>query len=41
MMGFLTKESKDYSKGILVLAACMIGVAVTVSLLRLPKERPA
>ncbi|HVE43007.1 MAG TPA: MFS transporter [Planctomycetota bacterium] len=41
MMGFLAKESKDYSKGLLVLAACMIGVAVTVSLLRLPKERAA
>jgi len=41
MMGELAKRTGGYSGGLLVLAAAMIGVAVTVSLIRLPKERLA
>jgi len=41
MMGELAKRTGGYTGGLLVLATSMIGVAVTVSLLQLPKERPA
>jgi ACS family tartrate transporter-like MFS transporter len=41
MMGMLATTPGEYTRGLLVLAAALVGVAVTVSLLRLPKERPA
>lgn len=41
MMGELAKRTGGYTGGLLVLASAMACLAVTVSLLRVPKERPA